>query len=73
MVLHKYGDRLYAGLKKTLTEQLRDIADQIEKSQGEQFLMELKRRWDLHMKSTQMVRDIFMVRDPICICLLAAE
>ena len=62
MVLHKYGELLYSGLKKTLTEQLRRIADnQVGVAQGEGFLMDLKRRWDLHSKSIQMVRDILMV------------
>lgn len=30
--------------------------------QGESFLKELKARWDDHIKSTQMIRDILMVR-----------
>jgi hypothetical protein len=34
----------------------------IEATQGLPFLRELKRRWDDHNKSTQMIRDILMVR-----------
>lgn len=62
MVLHKYGDRLYTGLKKTLTDQLKTVAGRIEASQGLPFLRELKKRWDEHLKATQMIRDILMVR-----------
>ncbi|KAG1678291.1 hypothetical protein FOA52_013912 [Chlamydomonas sp. UWO 241] len=63
MVLHKYGDRLYMGLKKTLTEQLQAVAARIEATQGLPFLKELKKRWDDHLKSTQMIRDILMYMD----------
>jgi hypothetical protein len=65
MVLHKYGDRLYSGLKRTLTDQLQAVARKIEASQGLPFLKELKKRWEDHIKSTQMVRDILMVRTQI--------
>lgn len=63
MVLHKYGDRLYNGLKKTLTDQLKVVASRIEASQGLPFLKELKKRWDDHLKATQMIRDILMYMD----------
>jgi len=63
MVLHKYGDRLYSGLKKTLAEQLQSVASRIEAAQGLPFLKELKQRWDDHLKSTQMIRDILMYMD----------
>lgn len=61
MVLHKYGELLYSGLKTTLTQQLRRIADHVQDHEGERFLLKLKERWDLHSKSIQMVRDILMV------------
>eukprot|EP00195_Chlamydomonas_chlamydogama_P006506 CAMPEP_0202902692 /NCGR_PEP_ID=MMETSP1392-20130828/17001_1 /ASSEMBLY_ACC=CAM_ASM_000868 /TAXON_ID=225041 /ORGANISM="Chlamydomonas chlamydogama, Strain SAG 11-48b" /LENGTH=715 /DNA_ID=CAMNT_0049589497 /DNA_START=313 /DNA_END=2460 /DNA_ORIENTATION=+ len=63
MVLHKYGDRLYNGLIKTLTTHLKDVCSKIESAQGLPFLKELKRRWDEHVKSTQMIRDILMYMD----------
>jgi Cullin family len=61
MVLHKFGDRLYSGLQKTLIDRLKTVAAKIEAAQGEPFLKELKKRWDEHNKSTQMIRDILMV------------
>lgn len=63
MVLHKYGDRLYNGLTRTLTLHLKDIAAKVEATQGVPFLRELKRRWDEHIKATQMIRDILMYMD----------
>lgn len=63
MVLHKYGDRLYNGLIRTLTQQLKEVADKVEATQGVPFLKELKLRWDEHNKSTQMIRDILMYMD----------
>ena len=62
MVLHKYGDRLYNGLTTTLTDHLKEVAAKIEATSGMPFLKELKKQWDDHNKSTQMIRDILMVR-----------
>ena len=62
MVLHKHGEKLYSGLIATLKEHLKGVASKIEATQGVPFLKELKRRWDDHNKSTQMIRDILMVR-----------
>ncbi|GMH33867.1 hypothetical protein BSKO_01701 [Bryopsis sp. KO-2023] len=63
MVLHRFGDRLYAGLISTLTGHLQNIAAVVESTQGESFLKELKQRWEEHLKSTQMIRDILMYMD----------
>lgn len=64
MVLHKNGEKLYYGLRDTLTSQLKDTATKIEAAgQGPSFLSELKQQWDDHVKETQMVRDIFMYMD----------
>ncbi|MEW5303513.1 MAG: hypothetical protein WDW36_006197 [Sanguina aurantia] len=63
MVLHKYGDRLYTGLIRTLKRQLQGVAGRVEATQGEPFLRELKTRWEDHNKSTQMIRDILMYMD----------
>jgi len=62
MILHKHGERLYNGLIDTLTTHLQAIARQIEEKEGVSFLAELKKHWDDHNKSTQMIRDILMVR-----------
>lgn len=61
MVLHRFGDRLYSGLITTFSGHLQTIASEIESSQGESFLKELRQRWEEHLKSTQMIRDILMV------------
>ncbi|EFJ43865.1 hypothetical protein VOLCADRAFT_83034 [Volvox carteri f. nagariensis] len=63
MVLHKYGPRLYDGLIVTLSSHLTDIASKVEGKEGSPFLKELKKRWDEHNKSTQMIRDILMYMD----------
>ncbi|GLC32977.1 Cullin-3A [Pleodorina starrii] len=63
MVLHKHGPRLYDGLIATLRAHLSDIAGKIEGKEGSPFLKELKKRWDEHNKSTQMIRDILMYMD----------
>eukprot|EP00210_Caulerpa_lentillifera_P002107 g2022.t1 len=63
MVLHRYGDRLYNGLTKTLTVHLENIADGVVSTQGEAFLRELEQKWEDHLKSTQMIRDILMYMD----------
>lgn len=61
MVLHKHGDKLYNGVITTLTNQLQRVAQLVEVAQGLPFLQELKKRWDEHLKSTQLIRDILMV------------
>jgi hypothetical protein len=43
----------------------------VEATQGLPFLRELKRRWDDHNKSTQMIRDILMVR--LCLVVVGAQ
>ncbi|GFR47201.1 hypothetical protein Agub_g8881, partial [Astrephomene gubernaculifera] len=63
MVLHKHGPRLYEGLILTLKAHLTDIASKVEGKEGAPFLKELKKRWDEHNKSTQMIRDILMYMD----------
>lgn len=61
MVINKFGDFLYNGLVATQKKHLEGIAGLVASSQGEMFLRELKRRWDNHNKSMQMIRDILMV------------
>lgn len=63
MVLHKHGDKLYSGLMTTLTNHLKEVASKVEATKGTPFLSDLKRRWDDHNKSTQMIRDILMYMD----------
>jgi hypothetical protein len=62
MVLHKFGDRLYSGVQEALRSHLRGVAGDVVNAQGTPFLQELVSRWNDHNKSTQMIRDILMVR-----------
>lgn len=63
MVLHKFGDKLYAGLVSTMTLHLKEIAASVEASQGSLFLEELNKKWMEHNKALQMIRDILMYMD----------
>lgn len=63
MVLQKYGERLYSGLVKTMTEHLASVAAAVEAAHGALFLEELNARWADHNKSLQMIRDILMYMD----------
>lgn len=63
MVLHKFGEKLYSGLVKTVTAHLRQISQSIKAAQGDIFLEELNRKWVDHNKALQMIRDILMYMD----------
>ncbi|URD76839.1 Cullin protein neddylation domain [Musa troglodytarum] len=63
MVLHKYGEKLYAGLVNTMTGHLKEIAKSIEAAQGGLFLEELNVKWGDHNKALQMIRQILMYMD----------
>lgn len=63
MVLHKYGEKLYAGLVATMTWHLKEMSKSIESAQGGLFLEELNRQWADHNKALQMIRDILMYMD----------
>ncbi|KAG0492193.1 hypothetical protein HPP92_005298 [Vanilla planifolia] len=63
MVLHKYGEKLYAGLVTTMTWHLREMSKSIEAAPGDLFLEELNRKWADHNKALQMIRDILMYMD----------
>lgn len=63
MVLHRFGDRLYDGLKRTLRSHMEKVAHEIESNRGEMFLREMEKSWEEHLKSTQMIRDILMYMD----------
>ncbi|KAL6190048.1 hypothetical protein ACLB2K_036449 [Fragaria x ananassa] len=63
MVLHKYGEKLYTGLVKTMTSHLKEISKCIEAAQGGMFLEEMNKLWTDHNKALQMIRDILMYMD----------
>ncbi|KEH24999.1 cullin 3B [Medicago truncatula] len=63
MVLHRFGEKLYTGLEKTMTSHLKQISQSIESAQGESFLEELNRKWVDHNKALGKIRDILMYMD----------
>ena len=65
MVLHRHGKALYDGLVDVVTEHLKEVAAAIDAVRGEGFLAELERRWQDHVKSMRMIRDILMYMDRI--------
>jgi cullin 3 len=65
MVLHKYGDHLYDGLKSTVLEHLKEVANQVAASVDDNFLTELNKAWSDHKISMLMIRDILMYMDRV--------
>lgn len=60
MVLHKYGDRLYSGLRDVVNSHLREVADQVVSVHDDQFLDQINTAWNEHKVSMLMIRDILM-------------
>ena len=60
MVLHKYGDMLYQGLKEVVDEHLSNVAKEVGLCVDENFLQELNKAWNAHKVSMLMIRDILM-------------
>eukprot|EP00698_Gefionella_okellyi_P002956 TRINITY_DN12798_c0_g1_i1.p1 TRINITY_DN12798_c0_g1~~TRINITY_DN12798_c0_g1_i1.p1 ORF type:complete len:751 (-),score=174.57 TRINITY_DN12798_c0_g1_i1:20-2224(-) len=64
MVLYKHGERLYNGVKEVISERLKDQARIVsETAEDEQFLTELRRKWEDHCIFMTMFRDILMYMD----------
>jgi E3 ubiquitin-protein ligase DOA10 len=60
MVLHKYGDRLYSGLRDVVNQHLREVADQVTSVHDDLFLDAINNAWSEHKVSMLMIRDILM-------------
>ena len=60
LVLHKYGDRLYNGLKQVVDEHLKGVALQVSAANDDYFLQALNEAWNDHHQSMLMIRDILM-------------
>jgi cullin 3 len=60
MVLHKYGELLYNGLKQTVDDHLKEVATHVANAIDESFLLELNKAWSEHKISMLMIRDILM-------------
>jgi len=63
LVLHKYGELLYNGVHKVVTDHLRLVARSVIESPDHGLLEELKTQWDDHKTTMVMIRDILMYMD----------
>ncbi|XP_063976501.1 cullin-3 [Diachasmimorpha longicaudata] len=66
MVLHKYGERLYTGLKEVVTQHLENkVRKDVLHSLHNNFLQTLNQAWNDHTTSMTMIRDILMYMDRV--------
>lgn len=66
MVLHKYGERLYSGLKEVITQHLvNKVREDVLHSLHNNFLQTLNQAWNDHQTSMVMIRDILMYMDRV--------
>ncbi|XP_014249624.1 cullin-3-A isoform X2 [Cimex lectularius] len=66
MVLHKYGERLYSGLKEVVTNHLETkVREDVLRSLHNNFLQTLNMAWNDHQTSMVMIRDILMYMDRV--------
>lgn len=66
MVLHKYGERLYTGLKEVVTHHLENkVREDVLDSLHNNFLQTLNQAWNDHTTSMTMIRDILMYMDRV--------
>ncbi|KAL7298835.1 hypothetical protein TKK_0008574 [Trichogramma kaykai] len=66
MVLHKYGERLYTGLKEVITHHLvTKVRVDVLESLHNNFLQTLNQAWNDHQTSMVMIRDILMYMDRV--------
>jgi cullin 3 len=65
MVLHKYGDKLYNGLKSVVDAHLKEIAQKVVSTNDDHFLHTLNEVWADHTQSMLMIRDILMYMDRV--------
>lgn len=66
MVLHKYGHRLYFGLREVVKEHLEDkVRKDVLESLHNNFLPKLNQAWTDHQTSMVMIRDILMYMDRV--------
>ncbi|EEB19747.1 Cullin-3, putative [Pediculus humanus corporis] len=66
MVLHKYGERLYSGLREVVTQHLETkVREDVLKALHNNFLTTLNQAWNDHQTSMVMIRDILMYMDRV--------
>lgn len=66
MVLNKYGEKLYTGLKEVVTEHLvQKVRKDVLNSLNNNFLYVLNQAWNDHQTAMVMIRDILMYMDRV--------
>ncbi len=66
MVLNKYGEKLYTGLKEVVTEHLiQKVRKDVMQSLNNNFLSTLNQAWNDHQTAMVMIRDILMYMDRV--------
>lgn len=66
MVLNKYGEKLYTGLKEVVTEHLtQKVRKDVLQSLNNNFLSTLNQTWNDHQTAMVMIRDILMYMDRV--------
>lgn len=66
MVLHKYGERLYTGLREVVTDHLiNKVREDVLTALNNNFLQILNQAWNDHQTSMVMIRDILMYMDRV--------
>ncbi|XP_074598196.1 cullin 3 isoform X2 [Brevipalpus obovatus] len=66
MVLHKYGEKLYNGLRQVVQDHLKNkVRRDVEESINNNFLQTLNEAWNDHQTSMVMIRDILMYMDRV--------
>ena len=63
LVLHKHGELLYNGVKKSIQTHLAAVAGRTAVSPDDTLLQELSLRWGDHQVTMVMIRDIMMYMD----------
>ena len=64
MVLHRHAQMLYAGFENSLRQHLKEVKDDLAGYTELAYMRQLLDKWNAYHKSTQLIRDILMVRDP---------
>lgn len=66
MVLNKYGEKLYTGLKEVVSEHLiQKVRKDVLNSLNNNFLFVLNQAWNDHQTAMVMIRDILMYMDRV--------
>ncbi|CAG9464362.1 unnamed protein product [Pedinophyceae sp. YPF-701] len=63
MVLHKFGDKLYAGVEGKVRHRLAGVLASVSAEDGAGLLRATIKHWEEHVKAMQTIRDILMYMD----------